>query len=75
MTKGWDRWWTWHYIDTAPRNEDVSLLVTDGTGLPYVLKSHYRLTDDGWVHSLLGSKLAVTPLKWRKPTKPMTRDT
>jgi hypothetical protein len=75
MTKRWGNWWGWQPIDTAPHDEDVSLLVTDGPGLPYTLKSQFRLTDQGWVHSVLGSKLVVTPLKWRKSPNPMTRDT
>jgi hypothetical protein len=39
----------WLSIDSAPLDEDVALLVTDGPSEPYPLKLPCRLTATGWV--------------------------
>jgi hypothetical protein len=54
----------WKPIDTAPVDQDVALIVTDG-GEPYALHSPFKLTVAGWVSSGKGTPLAVTPLQWR----------
>jgi hypothetical protein len=58
-------------IESAPRDEDVALLVTDGRGDPYRLLYPCRLTAAGWVSSSKGTPLAVTPLRWAcyRPTR------
>jgi hypothetical protein len=62
----------WKPIDTAPIDQDVALIVTDG-GEPYELRSPFKLTAAGWVSSNKGTPLAVTPLQWKsyvfRPTK------
>ena len=55
----------WHPIDTAPIEKDVMLIVTDGQGEPYAVLKPFRLTAAGWVSSVKGTPLAVTPLHWR----------
>jgi hypothetical protein len=46
--------------------EDVTLLVTDGRGEPYLIPYPCKRTaDSGWVNSSRGTPLAVTPLQWR----------
>jgi hypothetical protein len=52
-------------VDTAPRNKDVMLVVTDGQGEPYAVLKPFRLTAAGWVSSGKGTPLVVTPLHWR----------
>jgi hypothetical protein len=59
----------WRPLDSAPSDEDVALLVTDGASEPYPLKLPSRLTAAGWVSSAKGTPLAVTPVKW-KPYDP-----
>jgi hypothetical protein len=59
----------WLSIDSAPLDEDVTLLVIDGASEPYPLKLPSRLTAAGWVSSSRGTPLAVTPVKW-KPYNP-----
>jgi hypothetical protein len=54
----------WKPIDTAPLDQDVALMVTDG-GKPYLLNGPFKLTAAGWVSSGKGTPLAVTPLQWR----------
>jgi hypothetical protein len=54
----------WKPIDTAPFNQDVALIVTDG-GKPYLLNSPFKLTAAGWVSSIKGTPLAVKPLQWK----------
>ena len=54
----------WKPIDTAPVDQDVALMVTDG-GKPYLLNGPFKLTAAGWVSSGKGTPLAVTPLQWR----------
>jgi hypothetical protein len=55
----------WAPIDTAPHNEDVYLLVTDGVGKPYCLAQPWKLTAQGWVGAGKGAELVVRPLAWR----------
>jgi hypothetical protein len=46
--------------------EDVTLLVTDGRGEPYlILYPCKRTADSGWVNSSRGTPLAVMPLQWK----------
>jgi len=58
----------WLPIDTAPREEDLELLVRDDWGT-YGLVFLYRLTRAGWVSSVFGAPLAATPIGWRKRTQ------
>jgi hypothetical protein len=44
----------WQSLDSAPLDEDVTLLVTDGASEPYQLKLPCRLTAAGWVSSAKG---------------------
>jgi hypothetical protein len=60
----------WRPIDTAPFDQDLALLVTDGQSEPYELKYPCSLTAAGWVSSGKGTPLAVTPVKW-KPYRPI----
>jgi hypothetical protein len=62
----------WKPIDTAPLDQDVTLLVSDGQGTPYTLKVPFRLTAAGWVSSGKGTPLAVTPLQWKLYARPRT---
>jgi hypothetical protein len=65
----------WKPIDTAPLDQDVALMVTDG-GKPYLLNGPFKLTAAGWVSSGKGTPLAVTPLQWKADVarpKPTTR--
>jgi hypothetical protein len=55
----------WRSLDSAPLDEDVTLLVIDGASEPYPLKLPSRLTAAGWVSSSRGTPLAVTPVKWK----------
>ena len=55
----------WKPIGTAPIDQDVALIVTDG-GEPYELHSPFKLTAAGWVSSGKGTPLAVRPLQWRR---------
>jgi hypothetical protein len=63
----------WLSIDSAPLDEDVALLVTDGPSEPYPLKLPSRLTVAGWVSSSRGTPLAVTPVKWKPYRAPRHR--
>jgi hypothetical protein len=54
----------WKPIDSAPVDQDVALIVTDG-GKPYLLNGPFKLTAAGWVSSGESTRLAVTPLQWR----------
>jgi hypothetical protein len=60
----------WRPLDSAPVNEDVALLVTDGASEPYPLKPASRLTAAGWVSSAKGTPLTVTPVKWKPYSAP-----
>jgi hypothetical protein len=56
----------WQAIDSAPLDEDVSLMVTDGRGgEPYRLPYPCRNTAAGWVSSNKGSLQTVVPTKWK----------
>jgi hypothetical protein len=55
----------WKSIETAPFDQDVSLIVTDGLGEPYALRLPSRRTAAGWISSSKGTALAVTPLQWK----------
>jgi hypothetical protein len=56
----------WRLIDTAPLDQDVTLLVTDGRGEPYRIPYPCKRTAEaGWVTSSKGTALAVTPLQWK----------
>jgi hypothetical protein len=56
----------WQPIDSAPLDEDVSLMVTDGRGgEPYRLPYPCRHTAAGWISSNKESPQTVTPLKWK----------
>jgi hypothetical protein len=55
----------WQPIDTAPFDEDVTLLVTDGRGDPYRIPYPCKLNSTGWVNSSRGTLLAVTPMGWK----------
>jgi hypothetical protein len=57
---------SWEPINTAPVDEDVTVLVTDGAS-EYRVPFPCRLTaDSGWVNSRKGTALSVTPTKWRR---------
>jgi hypothetical protein len=62
----------WQPIDTAPIEQDVMLIVTDGQGEPYSVLKPFKLTAAGWVSSGKGTPLGVTPLQW-KPYVPRKR--
>jgi hypothetical protein len=59
----------WRLIETAPLDQDVTLLVSDGQGGPYQVPFPCKLTPAGWVNSK-GTPLAVTPLQWRPYNPP-----
>jgi hypothetical protein len=46
----------WLPIDTAPIDQDVMLIVTDGQGEPYAVLKPFRLTAAGWVSSGKGTQ-------------------
>lgn len=58
-------WGHWHPIETAPPDQELLLLVSDGTGEPYTLQKPAKLTSDGWVSCSKGTLLVVTPVGWR----------
>ena len=61
----------WRLIDTAPIDQDVTLLVTDGRGEPYQIPYPCKRTAGaGWVNSSKGTPLSVTPLQWRPYNPP-----
>jgi hypothetical protein len=55
----------WNPIESAPLDEGVTLKVTNGRGEPHSLPNPSKLTTAGWVSSVKGTPLAVTPLQWR----------
>jgi hypothetical protein len=63
----------WNPIESAPRDEDIALQVTDGRGGPYTLQWPCRRTATGWINSRKGTPLEVTPVKWRPYPIPPTR--
>jgi hypothetical protein len=62
----------WHRIEEAPFDEDVELFVTDRCGSYYPLREACRRTSQGWVSSVTGAPLDVTPVMW-KPHDPLTQ--
>jgi hypothetical protein len=62
----------WRRIEDAPFEEDVELFVTDRWGSYYPLRHTCRCTAEGWVSSVTGAPLDVTPVMW-KPHGPSTR--
>ena len=65
MVEKFDNRFRWRPIDTAPSDQDVKLVVTDGRGDPYLLPHPCRRTMAGWVSSSKGTPLVVTPLRWK----------
>jgi hypothetical protein len=54
----------WKNMESAPSDEDVTLLVSDCCREPYELPKPCRRTPAGWVISGTKTPLAVLPLKW-----------
>ena len=54
----------WKPAETAPFDEDITVLVSDGRRSPYVLLKPCQRTQAGWVVSGKKTPLAVVPLKW-----------
>ena len=54
----------WKPADTAPFDQDITVLVSDGRRSPYVLLKPCQRTKEGWVLSGRKTPLAVVPLKW-----------
>jgi hypothetical protein len=54
----------WKRADTAPFDQDITVLVSDGCRSPYVLLRPCQRTGEGWVVSGTKTPLAVVPLKW-----------
>jgi hypothetical protein len=54
----------WKPAETAPFDEDVTVLVSDGCRSPYILVKPCQRTKAGWVVSGKKTPLAVVPLKW-----------
>jgi hypothetical protein len=54
----------WKSAETAPFDEDITVLVSDARKGPYVLLKPCRRTKEGWVVSGKKTPLAVMPLKW-----------
>jgi hypothetical protein len=54
----------WNPAETAPFDEDITVLVSDGCRSPYVLSKPCQRTKAGWVVSGKKTPLAVVPLKW-----------
>jgi hypothetical protein len=67
----------WKPAETAPFDEDITVLVSDGCRSPYVLPKPCQRTKTGWVVSGKKTPLAVVPLKWmpfqRDPSRPRRR--
>jgi hypothetical protein len=55
----------WRPLDTAPVDEDVTLLVTEGRGKRYRLPYPCRRTGVGWISSSNGTLQTITPVKWK----------
>jgi len=55
---------SWKPIDTAPLDQPVTLLVTDGRGEPYPIPYPCKRTAAGWISSE-GKPLVVKPLQWK----------
>lgn len=55
----------WMPIERAPLDKDVQVVVKDDQGVLYMLKMPCRLTVAGWVSSIKGTPLVVSPVKWK----------
>jgi hypothetical protein len=64
----------WKPLDTAPFDQDATLMVSDGRGTTYALKSPFRLTVAGRVSASKGTPLSVTPLQWKRYFPYLTDD-
>jgi hypothetical protein len=60
----------WRRIEEVPFEEEVELFVTDRCGSYYPLRHPCRYTAEGWVNSITGTALDVTPVMW-KPHDPL----
>jgi hypothetical protein len=57
----------WRPVDTAPRDEEVELLVADRRGEPYVIPYPCKMTAaSGWVSAGKGTPIGLTPSQWRQ---------
>jgi hypothetical protein len=54
----------WQAIDTAPFEVDVTVQAQDYVGT-YMLTFPCRLTDEGWINSQTGARLAVHLTRWQ----------
>jgi hypothetical protein len=54
----------WKPAESAPFDEDITILVSDGRKGPYVYLKPCRRTKQGWVVSGKKTRLAVIALKW-----------
>jgi hypothetical protein len=63
----------WKPAETAPFDEDITVLVSDGCRSPYVLLKACQRTKAGWVVSGKKTPLAVVPLKWMPLQRIRTR--
>jgi hypothetical protein len=54
----------WNNVESAPSDEDVTLLVSDCCREPYELLKPCRRTQAGWVISGTKTPLAVLPPRW-----------
>jgi hypothetical protein len=64
MVEKFDGRFGWKPIDTAPFDQGVRVVVTDGRGDSYLMPHPCKRTVAGWVSSK-GTPLAVTPIKWK----------
>ena len=56
----------WAKIDTAPEGAIAQVRVTDdGSGSDFLLPFPCKLTKEGWVNAVSGSRLAVRPIYWK----------
>src|SRR3954451_25371245 len=56
----------WAKIDTAPEGGIAQVRVTDDvTGSEFLLPFPCKLTKEGWVNAVSGSRLAVRPIYWK----------
>ena len=56
----------WAKIDMAPEGAIAQVRVTDDvTGSEFLLPFPCKLTKEGWVNAVSGSRLAVRPIYWK----------
>ena len=56
----------WAKIDTASEGAIAQVRVTDdGSGSDFLLPFPCKLTKEGWVNAVSGSRLAVRPIYWK----------